>query len=90
MGHAQTFGNAVDVVEVGDDLCCARDGFVVEPVLPKVLDVGRPDRGRILGQLLGVLQQRRCRLVETRGPPVGCETIDEVLIFGCDLIPEVV
>jgi len=85
---AQTFGNPVDVVEVGNHLDTAGNPLIVETVGAEYRYIVSLDNRRLTGQLLGVLEKGLGGWTESRGSPVGGEPVDHVLIF--DLIPEVV
>jgi hypothetical protein len=56
--HAEPVGDAIDVVEVGDDLVRVDDRAVVEPVRAQPLEVLLDDLRWCECQFAGVLEQR--------------------------------
>jgi hypothetical protein len=56
--HAESVGDAIDVVEVGDDLVRVDDRAVVESVRAQPLEVLLDDLRRCECQFAGVLEQR--------------------------------
>lgn len=84
----QTLGDAVYVVEVGDDLGGARYPLIVQAGRAKPRDVPGVHSGRRSRQLLGVLAQCDICGTKTSRPPVDCNPINLALVF--DLSPEVV
>lgn len=86
--YPQTLGDPIDVVEIGDHLRCAGNALVVEPGVSKNDDVCDSDGGWCPRQLLGVFAQGDICGVESRGPPIQCDPVGQLLVF--DLIPEIV
>lgn len=85
--HAQAVGDAVDVVEIGDDLRGVVDGRVGKTCDPQLLNVVGSDRSRCARQFFGVGEQRLSGGIELRRAPIR---LDGIRQFFLDLSPEVV
>lgn len=70
-------GEAIDVIEVTDDLSGVVNGIVVKAIRSQQFDIAVPDPGRIVGEPFGIAAQRHVGRAEIRCVPVRCQPMNE-------------